>query len=108
MMPFQYLITSSGVSGTYSEADTGDYGIDQFMPENFEDACLMAYEHCKDAVSIRVLRIDRDTSTFVDQTNEVAYWVALNLLDRRDEEHGFPEWAAAEFNSLDIVLEGEC
>jgi len=106
-MKHQYLITSSGVSGTYNEADTEDYGIDQPMPEKFSDACLMAYEHCKDAVSIRVLCINLDTNTFVDMTEDVSYWVALHLLDRRDEEHGFPEWVQEAFDSIEPVLEGD-
>ena len=77
------------------------------LPENFKDACYMAYDHCKDCTSIRVLRLDRDTNTFEDQTNKVELFVAQNLLDRRDEEHGFPEWAQDAYNSLEIVLEGD-
>tara|TARA_R100000544_G_scaffold19512_1_gene9382 strand:- start:556 stop:918 length:363 start_codon:yes stop_codon:yes gene_type:complete len=105
---FQWLITSSGYFQHGTEKKFyNDLAHAEELPENFEDACYLAYDHCKDCTSIRVLRLDRDTNTFEDQTNRVELFVAQNLLDRRDEEHGFPEWAQDAYNSLEIVLEGD-
>ena len=92
MMPYQFLITS-----------TGSFQL----PETFEDACHLAYDHCSECSSIRVLRLDPDTLTFEDCTDRVAFFVAQNLLDLRDEEHGFPEWAQEAFDALEPVLEGD-
>jgi len=99
---YQWLITSTGSFG-YDKQKViyRNLCISEELPENFEDACHLAYDHCKDDESIRVLRLDRDTNTFEDQTDEAAYFVALHLLDPSDQEYGFPEWAQDAFDSID-------
>jgi len=99
---FQWLITSTGSFGfDKKKVSYKDLSIAEELPENFEDACHLAYDHCKDDESIRVLRLDRDTNTIEDQTDRVAYWVALHLLDPSDQEYGFPEWAQNAYDSID-------
>ena len=108
MMPYQFLITSTGSFQHGTEpVQYKDLTHGTELPENFEDACHMAYDHCKDCSSIRVLRLDPDTLTFEDCTERVAFFVAQNLLDLRDEEHGFPEWTQEAFDALEPVLEGD-
>ncbi len=108
MMPYQFLITSTGSFQHGTEhVQYKDLAHAEELPENFEDACHMAYDHCKDCSSIRVLRLDPDTLTFEDCTERVAFFVAQNLLDLRDEEYGFPEWTQEAFDALEPVLEGD-
>jgi hypothetical protein len=105
---FQWLITSSGhfMHGTEKKFYNNLAHAEE-LPENFEDACHMAYDHCKDCTSIRVLRLDRDTGTFEDQTAKAVYFIAQSVLDLRDEENGVPEWAQEQFDALEPVLEGD-
>ena len=105
---FQWLITSSGhFMHDTKKTFYNNLAHGTELPENFEYACHLAYDHCKDCTSIRALRLDLDTNTIEDQTDKVAYWVALHLLDRRDEEHGIPEWAQEAFDAIEPVLESD-
>lgn len=90
--PFQWIITSSGVStdcSTGRENHYKDLCIADELPENFQDACGMAYDHCKDCDTIRVYRLDRDTGTFVSQTNEVIRYVAEYVIEDGED---VPKW----------------
>jgi len=99
---YQWLITSTGSFG-YDKKKViyNNLAHGTELPENFEYACHLAYDYCKDCTSIRALRLDLDTNTIEDQTDKVAYWVALHLLDPSDQEYGFPEWAQDAYDSID-------
>jgi len=100
----QYLVTSSG---TIDRPDLGvkhhfdDLPVGEDMPSSLEEAAKMAYTECADDTSIRVLRLNYAESRFTDVTDEVAEFVALNLLDLRSEDPSPPEWAESAFDGLD-------
>ena len=100
----QYLVTSSG---TIVIADLGvkrhfdDLPVGEDMPSTLEDAAKLAYADCADDTSIRVLRLNYAELTFTDVTDEVAHFVALNLIDLQNEDVSAPEWAQDAFDGLD-------
>ena len=100
----QYLVTSSG---TIVRNDLGvkhhfdDLPVGEDMPTTIEDAAKMAYGQCADDSSIRVLRLNYAELTFTDVTDEVAEFVALNLLDLQCEDPSPPEWAESAFEDLE-------
>ena len=100
----QYLVTSSG---TVDRPDLGvkhhfdDLPVGEDMPTTIEDAAKMAYGQCADDTSIRVLRLNYAELTFTDVTDEVAQFVAINLLDLQCEDPSPPEWAESAFEDLE-------
>jgi hypothetical protein len=100
----QYLVTSSG---TIDRPDLGvkhhfdDLPVGEDMPSTLEEAAKMAYTECADDTSIRVLRLNYAELTFTDVTDEVAHFVALNLIDLQNEDASAPEWAQDAFDGLD-------
>jgi len=108
----QYLVTSSG---TVDRPDLGvkhhfdDLPVGEDMPNTLEEAAKLAYADCADDTSIRVLRLNYAELTFTDVTDEVAQFVALNLIDRQNEDVSAPEWAESElqdFNELHLIQTG--
>ena len=90
--PYQYLITSSGVFSnklTGKETHYRNLCVGDELPENFQDACGMAYDHCLNCDTITVYRIDRDTGTFTNQTNEVIRYVAEYVIEDGED---VPKW----------------
>ena len=100
----QYLVTSSG---TIDRPDLGikrhfdDLPVGEDMPNTLEEAAKLAYADCSDDTSIRVLRLNYAELTFTDVTDDVAHFVALNLIDRQNEDVSAPEWAQGAFDGLD-------
>ena len=100
----QYLVTSSG---TIVIADLGvkrhfdDLPVGEDMPSTLEDAAKLAYADCLDDATIRVLRLNYAEGRFTDVTDEVAQFVALNLIDHQNEDVSPPEWAQDAFDGLD-------
>ena len=100
----QYLVTSSG---TIVRNDLGvkhhfdDLPVGEDMPNTLEEAAKLAYADCADDTSIRVLRLNYAELTFTDVTDEVAHFVALNLIDLQNEDLSAPEWAQDAFDGLD-------
>ena len=101
----QYLVTSSG---TVTRPDLGitrhfdDLPVGEDMPSTLEEAAKLAYADCAGAgdTSIRVLRLNYAELSFTDVTDEVAQFVAQNLIDRSDDDVSPPEWAESEFMEL--------
>ena len=105
----QYLVTSSG---TIVIADLGvkrhfdDLPVGEDMPSTLEDAAKLAYADCLDDATIRVLRLNYAEGRFTDVTDEVAQFVALNLIDHQNEDVSPPEWAESalqDFNELHLI-----
>ena len=100
----QYLVTSSGTItrphiGVQRHFD--DLPVGEDMPSTLEEAAKLAYADCADDTSIRVLRLNYAELSFTDVTDEVAQFVALNLIDRQDEDVSPPEWAQGAFDGLE-------
>ena len=98
----QYLVTSSGkftCLGRTTHYD--DRVIGEDMPTTLEDAAKLAYADCLDDATIRVLRLNYAEGRFTDVTDEVAQFVALNLIDHQNEDVSPPEWAQDAFDGLD-------
>ena len=101
----QYLVTSSG---TVTRPDLGmtrhfdDLPVGEDMPSTLEEAAKLAYADCAGDTSIRVLRLNYAELSFTDVTHEVAQFVALNLIDRQNDDVSVPEWAQAAFDGLEV------
>ena len=101
----QYLVTSSG---TVTRPDLGitrhfdDLPVGEDMPSTLEEAAKLAYADCAGDTSIRVLRLNYAELSFTDVTDEVAQFVALNLIDRSDDDVSPPEWAESAFGELQV------
>jgi len=101
----QYLVTSSG---TVTRPDLGitrhfdDLPVGEDMPSTLEEAAKLAYADCAGDTSIRVLRLNYAELSFTDVTDEVAQFVAQNLIDRSDDDVSPPEWAESEFEGLEV------
>jgi|TARA_R110000782_G_scaffold106231_2_gene194431 hypothetical protein len=102
MKNIQYLVTSSGtiVRDGLVKFEFNDLTVGEDMPDTFEDAAHMAYDHCKDDKSIRVLFLNHVDGTLSDATDQVAHFVADNLYTQ-DEDFIIPEWAQIAFDRLD-------
>ena len=101
----QYLVTSSG---TVTRPDLGikryfsDLPVGEDMPSTLEEAAKLAYADCADDTSIRVLRLNYAELSFSDVTDDVTQFVALNLIDRSDDDVSPPEWAQDAFDGLEV------
>ena len=103
----QYLVTSSG---TVTRPDLGikryfsDLPVGEDMPSTLEEAAKLAYADCAGAgdTSIRVLRLNYAELSFSDVTDDVTRFVALNLIDRQNDDVSVPEWAQDAFDGLEV------
>ena len=110
--PFQWVITVQGrIYNNHCQSDPVFFNhlcVPAELPETFKEAAEVAYDHCREEEGIRVLRLDHDTGSFIDQTSEIVHYIAHNLVDRRDvEEHGIPNWVEDAYKDVDIVIEGD-
>lgn len=101
----QYLVTSSG---TVTRPDLGikryfsDLPVGEDMPSTLEEAAKLAYADCAGDTSIRVLRLNYAELSFSDVTDDVTRFVALNLIDRQNDDVSVPEWAQDAFDGLEV------
>jgi len=102
MANVQYLVTSSGTieRDGLVKFNFKDMTVGEDMPSTFEDAAHMAYDHCRDDKSLRVLFLNHVDGKLSDVTDEIVYFVALNLIDLNDDDVSVPEWAESAFNRI--------